>query len=180
MGRVLIDKPDSTDKCPISILHAYNSYVDTIVATLLSNTVEKLQVYDDTIAVYRPGYSCADCMLNDLLAVHDTLGREEILLCQLDEDKEKFFDGITPELQMLPFHLMGFPSNGYIDWIAESLHDLTILTKTPYGTVTTSFTYASSQYCRTSITATPPPANSCKRTHAIIQPSLSFPGTIAS
>ncbi|GFH56611.1 predicted protein [Chaetoceros tenuissimus] len=137
-GRVLIDKPDSTDKRPISILHAYDSY---IVAQALSSIVEKLGIYDDTIAAYRPGHSCDDCTLNHLLAVQDTLDRpeEDILLCQIDEDKEKFFDRITTELQMLPFHLMGFPPKGFIEWIAESLHNVTVLTTIPYGPVKTSF-----------------------------------------
>ncbi|GFH58680.1 hypothetical protein CTEN210_15156 [Chaetoceros tenuissimus] len=138
-GRVLIDKPDSTDKRPISILHAYDSYIDTIVAKALSSAIEKLGVYDDTIAAYRPGHSCADCTLNHLLAVQDVRDRTDIFLCQLDEDKEKYFDRITTEMQLLPFHLMGFPNKGYQEWIAESLHNVTVITTTPYGPVTTSF-----------------------------------------
>ncbi|GFH51982.1 hypothetical protein CTEN210_08458 [Chaetoceros tenuissimus] len=138
-GRVLIDKPNSTDKRPISILHAYDSYIDTIVATHLAKAVEDLQIYDDTIAAYRPGHSCSDCTLNHLLAIQDTVARDDYYLCQLDEDKEKFFDRITTELQLLPFHLMGFPNEGYIEWIAESLNNVAILTATPFGSVKTTF-----------------------------------------
>lgn len=138
-GRVLIDKPNTTDKRPISILHAYDSYIDTIVATHLAKAVEDLQIYDDTIAAYRPGHSCSDCTLNHLLAIQDTISRDDYYLCQLDEDKEKFFDRITTELQLLPLHLMGFPNDGYIEWIAESLNNVAILTATPFGSVETTF-----------------------------------------
>ncbi|GFH45018.1 hypothetical protein CTEN210_01492 [Chaetoceros tenuissimus] len=138
-GRVLIDKPNSTDKRPISILHAYDSYIDNIVAQHLAQAVEDLNIYDDTIAAYRPGHSCADCTLNHLLAIQDTRARPGYYMCQLDEDKEKYFDRITTELQLLPFHLMGFPNNGYMEWIAESLNNVTVLTATPFGTVQTAF-----------------------------------------
>jgi len=43
-GRVLIDKPNSTDKRPISLLHAYDSHLDNLVNKRLSPTIESLDI----------------------------------------------------------------------------------------------------------------------------------------
>ena len=138
-GRVLIDKPHSLDKRPISILHAYDSYLDTIVNKRLSSAVESLNVLDHTIAAYRKGKSVTDLTLAHILAVQDALRHNNAFLAQLDEDKEKYFDRLSPELQLLPLHLLGFPPSGYMEWIAESLNNLLITTTTPFGTATTNF-----------------------------------------
>jgi hypothetical protein len=49
---------------------------------------------------------------------------------------------------MLPFYLIGFPPHGFLEWIAESLTNLTIDTHTPYGN------------CDTTVKALPSPAPS--------------------
>jgi hypothetical protein len=138
-GRVLIDKPHSLDKRPISILHAYDSYLDTIVNKRLSSAVESLNILDHTIAAYRKGKSVTDLTLNHITAVQDALRHNNAFLAQLDEDKEKYFDRLSPELQLLPLHILGFPPSGYMEWIAESLNNLLITTTTPFGTATTNF-----------------------------------------
>jgi hypothetical protein len=138
-GRVLIDKPNSTDKRPISLLHAYDSYLDNIVNSRLSPTVEALDILDSTIAAYRKGHSCTNLTLDHLIAIQDTLRHKEFILAQLDEDKEKYFDRLTMELQLLPLHLMGFLPGGYIEWITESLDDLHVTTSTPFGNALSRF-----------------------------------------
>ena len=70
-GRVLIDKPNSLDKQPISILHAYDSYIDTIVNNRLSSAVESLNILDHTIVAYCKGKSVTDLTLAHILAVQD-------------------------------------------------------------------------------------------------------------
>ena len=134
-GRTLIDKPGTTDKRPISVLQALDSFLDTTVNERLANAVDKTQVLDHTIAAYRKGRSCNDLSLNNIMAIQDTITHKHTTLAHIDEDKEKYFDRISTELQMLPFAIIGFPQTGYSEWIAESLSDLTIETSTPYGTV---------------------------------------------
>ena len=60
---------------------------------------------------------------------------------QLDEDKETYhFDRLSPEVQLLPLHLLGFPPMGYtMEWIAESLNNFIIITTTPFRPATSSF-----------------------------------------
>jgi hypothetical protein len=138
-GRTLIPKPGKTDRRPISLFNALDSYIDTLVNRHLSSTVEKLNILDESIAAYRPGKSCTDVTLKHITAVEDVHQHQNQFLAQIDEDKAKYFDRITPELQMLPFLLAGFPPDGYIEWIAESLSDLTIDINTTQGNCHTKF-----------------------------------------
>ena len=138
-GRTLIDKPGTTDKRPISVLQALDSFLDTTVNEQLANAVERTQILDHTIAAYRKGRSCNDLSLNNIMAIQDTINHTHTKLAHIDEDKEKYFDRISTELQMLPFHIISFPPSGYSEWIAESLSNLTIETSTPYGTVTNAY-----------------------------------------
>ena len=93
------------------------------------------------IAAYRKGRSSTELTLNNLLALQGAIGDTPNLplLAQIDEDKEKYFDRISTELQLLPFHILGFPTGGYTEWIAESLSDVKIHTNTPFGTCINSF-----------------------------------------
>ena len=134
-GRTLIDKSKTTDKRPISVLKALDSFLDTTVNSHLAQAIEKTQVLDHTIAAYRKGRSCNELSLNNILAIQDVINNKQTILAHIDEDKEKYFDRISTELQMLPLHIIGFPTHGYSEWIAESLSDLKINTSTPLGTV---------------------------------------------
>jgi len=71
--------------------------------------------------------------------VKDVRQHQNTYLAQIDEDKAKYFDRITTELQMLPFLLAGFPPDGYIEWIAESLSNLTLDINTTQGNCHTNF-----------------------------------------
>jgi len=53
-GRTLIPKPGKTERRPISLFNALDSYLDTLVNRHLSSTVEKLNILDESIAAYRP------------------------------------------------------------------------------------------------------------------------------
>lgn len=60
---------------------------------------------------------------------------ERCIFPQFDLDQEKFFDRLITELQLLPFHIAGFPDMGYMEWLAESLSGTIIITSTPVGKV---------------------------------------------
>lgn len=139
-GRILIDKPGSTDKRPISILHAIDAILDSTVAKSLSSTLEEIDIFDDSILAYRKGRSSTDAVLNHLITVQDIASQqkpqsERQILAQFDLDQEKFFDRLTTELQLLPFHIAGFPDKGYMEWLIESLSGTIIITSTPFGKV---------------------------------------------
>ena len=138
-GRTLIDKPKSTDKRPISVVQALDAHLDSIVNSRLAATVESLNVLDHTIAAYRKGKSCTDLTLNNILAIEDTCHYHNHILAHIDEDKEKYFDRISHELQLLPFHLLDFAPEGYLEWIAESLSNLKLDVHTPFGHCDVSF-----------------------------------------
>jgi len=91
-GRTLIPKPGKTERRPISLLNALDSYIDTLVNRNLSSTVEKLNILDESIAAYRPGKSCTDVTLKHITAVEDVHQHHNEFLAQIDEDKAKYSD----------------------------------------------------------------------------------------
>jgi hypothetical protein len=115
----LIDKPNSTDKRPISVVQALDAHLDSIVNSRPAATVESLNVLTTQLQHgYHKGKSCTDLTLNNILAIEDTCHHHKHILAHIDEDKDKYFDCISHELQLLPFHLLDFaPEQGYLEWI---------------------------------------------------------------
>ena len=138
-GRSLIPKANSTDRRPISLLHDLDAFLDIHLSKQLSILLEANESFPDTVKAYRPGHSCTDITLSHLAALEDVQQHRHTILAQLDEDKEKFFDHITLELQLLPFILEGFPPKGFLEFLTESLSGLTIHIRTQHGTVTAPF-----------------------------------------
>ena len=58
---------DSIAKRPISVLQAFDSYLDTIVNARLASTIESTNVLDHMIAAYCKGRSSTELTLNNLL-----------------------------------------------------------------------------------------------------------------
>ena len=121
----------------------FDSYLYTIVNARLASTIESTNVLDHMIAAYdRKGRSSTpELTFNNLLALQGAISdtAAQPLLAQIDEDKDKYFDRISTELQLLPFHIISFPQGGYTECIAESLSDVKIHTNTPFGTCINSF-----------------------------------------
>ena len=99
-GRTLLDKPNTTDKRPLSVVQALDAHLDSIVNSHFAETIERLQIFDHSIAAYHKGHSCTDLTLNHLLAIENTTTHRTQILAQIDEDKEKYFDRISKELQL--------------------------------------------------------------------------------
>ena len=115
MARIPIPKPNSVDRRPISVMHAIEAHLSTIIAQSLHRGIESANLLPPHIFAYRENKSCNDITLSHAAAIEDTMQHRHTVYAQIDEDLEKYFDRITLEMQCAALKHHGCPDHGYID-----------------------------------------------------------------
>jgi hypothetical protein len=139
MARIPIPKPGSVDRRPISVMHAIEAHLSTIVAYHLDKSLENTKALPRYITAYRKNKSCVDITLSHAAAIEDVIQHQHTIIGQLDEDFEKYFDRITLEMQCVALKRHCCPDAGYIEFVADSFQDNAVDIITTIGHVHTTF-----------------------------------------
>jgi len=129
-------KPNETR--PISLCNDIYCFVCDIMADLMSKAMEKAKVLHEGLSAYRPGMGCQMLVGTELGFREDCMEGGQPT-CQLDEDEERFFDMIAPEVTLSAHRVNGFPVQGWLELKASCLSEKDVEIITNKGVIKAKF-----------------------------------------
>ena len=123
---------------PLSLVHDVWGFINAIAHRNLSAAVEKSGILDDDIMAYRKGRSAEDIATCIVLMLEEASITGEPLAIIM-EDEEKFFDRVTPEIQVATMATNGMPQQGWIEIKGEDMLDRKCTLITDIGETTINY-----------------------------------------
>ena len=138
-AQVPIPKPNSVGHQPISVIHAVEAHLSTIVTTHLDTGLEQAGPLPAYVFAYCKNKSCVDITISHAAAIEDFQQHQHTILAQLDGDFEKYFDHITLGMQRASLLRHGCQPHDYTEFISDCFQNNMVEIITDLGCLFTTF-----------------------------------------